>query len=190
MEQSTGTTLLRRAREGSREALNDLFERYSARLLAVIRLRMGRGLRSRLDSRDILGASMLKAFRKLDGFAGDDSRTLMAWLARIAENELRDQADFHGRGKRDAGRDVVPSGGLDELAADVRTQSSRVVLDERLSQLERALLQLDEPQREVILLRKLEEMSYVEIGRRLNKSPDACRMLLARAMTALTLKMS
>jgi len=30
-------------------------------------------------------------------------------------------------------------------------------------------------------------MPYGEISRRLGKSPDACRMLLARAMTALTL---
>ena len=42
-------------------------------------------------------------------------------------------------------------------------------------------------QRELIVLRKLEELSYREIGERMGKSPDACRMLLARAMTALTL---
>jgi DNA-directed RNA polymerase specialized sigma24 family protein len=41
----------------------------------------------------------------------------------------------------------------------------------------------------VILLRKFEELSFAEIGERLGKSPDACRMLLARAMTALTLEM-
>ena len=30
----------------------------------------------------------------------------MAWLARIAENEIRDQADYHGRQRRDAARRV------------------------------------------------------------------------------------
>jgi len=39
------------------------------------------------------------------------------------------------------------------------------------------------------MLRKFEELSFKEIGERLGKSPDACRMLLARAMTALTLAM-
>ena len=39
------------------------------------------------------------------------------------------------------------------------------------------------------MLRKLEELSFAEIGERLGRSPDACRMLLARAMTALTLKL-
>jgi DNA-directed RNA polymerase specialized sigma24 family protein len=42
----------------------------------------------------------------------------------------------------------------------------------------------------VILLRKYEELPFGEIARRLGKTEDACRMLLARAMTALTLKMS
>jgi DNA-directed RNA polymerase specialized sigma24 family protein len=44
--------------------------------------------------------------------------------------------------------------------------------------------------REIILLRKFEELSFAEIARRLGRSEDASRMLLARAMTALTLKMS
>ncbi len=37
----------------------------------------------------------------------------------------------------------------------------------------------------MVLLRRLEELPYSEIGR----SPDACRMLFARAMTALTAAM-
>ena len=49
---------------------------------------------------------------------------------------------------------------------------------------------LSPPHREVILLRKFEELSFADIARRLGKSEDACRMLLARAMTALTLKLA
>jgi RNA polymerase sigma-70 factor (ECF subfamily) len=76
------------------------------------------------------------------------------------------------------------------LPALTRSALSRVILDERASHLEAALETLSADHREVILLRKFEELSFAEIGRRLGKSEDACRMLLARAMTALTLKMS
>ena len=41
--------------------------------------------------------------------------------------------------------------------------------------------------RQVVVLRKLEELGWAEIARRLEKSEDACRMLLARAMAALTI---
>jgi DNA-directed RNA polymerase specialized sigma24 family protein len=42
----------------------------------------------------------------------------------------------------------------------------------------------------VIILRSYEELSFAEIGARLGKSEDACRMLFARAMTALTMRMT
>ena len=75
------------------------------------------------------------------------------------------------------------------MAGQVRSLLSRIVVDEETARLERALQALEEHQREIILLRKFEELSFREIGGHLGKSPDACRMLLARAMTALTLKM-
>ena len=41
----------------------------------------------------------------------------------------------------------------------------------------------------MIVLRKLEELSWAEVAARMDKTEDACRMLLARAMSALTREM-
>jgi len=187
MDRATTTALLRDARHGSEEALNRLFERSAGKLLALIRLRMGRGLRGQLESRDILQSSLLKAFQSIDRFESDDKQSLMAWLARIAENEIRDQADYFGRQRRDAARLVELDEGLDQLAARVRSQVSQLVFDEATRKVERALESLEDAQREVIVLRKFEELGFAEIGERMGRSADACRMLFARAMTALTL---
>jgi RNA polymerase sigma-70 factor (ECF subfamily) len=189
MSGETSSDLLQRARSGSPEALNLLYERCAGRLLAFIRLRLGRDLRSRLESRDILQATLLKSLEHLGDLKGNETRSLMAWLARIAEHDIRDCADIHHRQRRDAARDTA----IDDdapLAALTRSALSRVILDEQAKQLEEALESLSTDHREVILLRKFEELSFAEIGRRLGKSEDACRMLLARAMTALTLRMS
>ncbi len=188
MDRTETTALLLEAKGGSDEALNRLLERCAGKLLALIRLRMDRGLRTRMDSRDILNASLMKAFQHLDQFEKADGSSLMGWLARIAENELRDQRDYHGREMRDAAQ-VVALDRLDGLEARVRSQTSRLFLKEELNRLEQALQTLDEQHREVILLRKLEELSFAEIGQRMGKSADACRMLLSRAMAALTLEM-
>jgi DNA-directed RNA polymerase specialized sigma24 family protein len=48
---------------------------------------------------------------------------------------------------------------------------------------------MPEAQRELIILRKLEELTFPEIARRLGKTEDACRVGFSRAMAALTLKM-
>jgi RNA polymerase sigma-70 factor (ECF subfamily) len=176
--------LLSRAREGSRDALGELLSLCGERLLSLIRLRLGPALRVQLESRDILQATLLKAVRGFDGFGGGGRASLMAWLARIAENEIRDRADFHQRERRDAARQVELE---DALASDLRSQTSRLVLCERLARLERALESLAPEHREAIVLRRLEELSFPEMGLRMGRSPDACRMLFARAMAALTL---
>ena len=64
MDRTETTALLLEAKEGSDEALNRLLERCAGKLLALIRLRMDRGLRARVESRDILNATMLKAFQR------------------------------------------------------------------------------------------------------------------------------
>lgn len=189
MEREESAALLRSARRGSVEAADALYGRYAGKLLAVVRLRMGPALREQLESRDVLQACLLRSFERLGQLEDSDPGSFVAWFARIVENELRDQVRYHHRQRRDA-RQVVP---LDqahrELEARVRSVLSRILLDERSARLERALESLPDAYREIIVLRKLEERSFADIGRRLGKSEDACRMLLARAMTALTLAM-
>jgi RNA polymerase sigma-70 factor (ECF subfamily) len=190
MTRQESADVLRAARDGSPEALGVLFDRCAGRLLSIIRLRMGRDLRARLESRDILQNTLLKSFQRLDQFEGGDGASLMAWLARIAENEIRDQADFQHRQRRDIAAGVsLDDSHAPPIAATIRSALSQAVLSEEAGRLEQALEALDADHREVIVLRKLEELSFKEIAERMGRSEDACRMLLARAMTALTLRM-
>jgi RNA polymerase sigma-70 factor (ECF subfamily) len=183
----TSADLLRRAKQGSDAALSLLYEQCAARLLAYIRLRLGRELRARLESRDILQATLLKSLAHLHELKGEARESLMAWLARIAEHEIRDRADYHQRQRRDAAREVA----IDDapLAAAARSALSQVILDEQARRLEDAMDTLLPAHREVILLRSFEELSFPEIAQRLGRSEDAARMLFARAMAALTMAM-
>jgi RNA polymerase sigma-70 factor (ECF subfamily) len=183
------TTLLLDARGGSAEALNRLLAQCGPRLLSLIRLRMGPGLRGRMESGDLLNATLLRAFRSFDSLEAEHTPSLMAWLSRIAESEIRDQVDRARAQRRDAALELPLNTGAASLAAELRSQTSRLLLSERSRRLEAAIEQLPEDQREIVLLRKYEELGFREIGERMGRSPDACRMLLARAMTALTLRM-
>ena len=187
MDRAESTALLRAARAGSADALDQLYAQVVGRLLGVIRVRMGPSLRARVESRDILQATLLRSFERIDQFEGDTGRSLMSWLTRIAENEIRDRADHAHRARRDVAREVPLEPAAAQVAARVRSALSQVVLSEETERIEQAIESLDPSHREVILLRKYEELGFKEIASRMGRSEDACRMLLARAMAALTL---
>jgi RNA polymerase sigma-70 factor (ECF subfamily) len=186
---TTSADLLAHARTGSTEALGALLERCGPKLLALVRLRLGPSLRRELESRDVLQSALVRALAGFDRFEGAHGGSLMAWLGRIVENELRDLAAHHGRQRRDAALRVSleESPQAAQLAGNLRSQTSLVAWSEERAALERALETLAPEHREVIILRALEERGFAEIGAKLGRSPDACRMLFARAMTALTL---
>jgi RNA polymerase sigma-70 factor (ECF subfamily) len=178
--------LFEQARQGTPEALDAFYERCARKLLPLIRLRLGRTLRREMESRDILQAVLCKSFQRLDQVG--DPGAVMGWLARIVENEIRDQADFHQRQRRDAAR-RAPLDDAAEVPSPVRQALSLAILGEQAEALEAALDALPESARELIILRKLEELTFPEIARRLGRSEDACRMAYSRAMATLTLKM-
>jgi RNA polymerase sigma-70 factor (ECF subfamily) len=182
--------LFRRARQGSREAINHVFDRYGERLHALVRLRLGARLRRHIDSCDVVQTTMLKAFQIFDRFEGSRSASLMAWLGRIAENEIRDQADFYERHKRRDDFETPLEGKLGALQAEVSSASGRLYVKEQMERLERAFEFLSTDHREVILLRNLEELTFQEIGERLHRSAEASRKLHDRAMANLAILLS
>ena len=181
--------LVRDAVAGRPEAVDALYARVAPRILSYVRMRMGQPLRARMDSRDILQATLLKSFERFGEFQGSGKPALMAWLARIAEREILDRADYHQRARRSPLREA-PLSGEDLLEARVTSVLSRMIRDERAEKLEAAMEGLSDAHREIILLRKFQELSFREIAARLDKSEDACRMLLARALSALTLRLA
>lgn len=180
-------TLYEQARRGTEDDVNAFYERCARKLLPLIRLRLGRSLRREMESRDILQAVLCKSLGRLDNVR--DPTAVMAWLARIAENEIRDQADFYKRQRRDAAK-RAPIEDAADVPAPVRHALSQAIVSREMERLEAALEELPEAQREVIVLRKLEELTFPEIAQRLGKSEDACRMAFSRAMAALTIKLA
>lgn len=187
MRPADTTRLFERMRDGSGDAAAAFYERCARKLLPLIRLRMGRSLRADLESRDILQATLLKSHQRIAQVR--DPAAAMGWMIRIAENEIRDQVDRHRRERRDTARRAPLDAAID-VPAPVRQALSQAILTEEADRLERALEALPDDQRALIVMRKLEERSFAEIGSTLGKSPDACRMAFARAMTALTLAMA
>jgi RNA polymerase sigma-70 factor (ECF subfamily) len=102
--------LVRRAQDGDRDALAALVLRYQDRVRRLVRIRMGPKFVGVLDSVDLAQETWLAALRGLQGFRLRDHSSIIAWLARIAENQVLDAADRLNTAKRDRRREVPLSG--------------------------------------------------------------------------------
>jgi RNA polymerase sigma-70 factor (ECF subfamily) len=183
------------AKEGDQPAIDQLCLIYGERVRRIIRLRIDRKLRPKVDSVDIVQDALVLALAGLKDFTYRDEGDFLRWLSRIAENKLHDIVDrFHAE-KRDIRREtpfkkVEPNmeDGSAGVAGPLQTTTPSVLLSkkEQLDRLERAIDALKPEYRQVILLSRVERLSQEEIGARLGKSKGAVAMLLSRALMALT----
>ncbi len=184
--------LLRRAQAGNAEALDALFQKYYERVRRVVRMRLGRQLRSRLDSGDILQETFLAALKSFDRFEVRDESAFVHWLSRIAEHQIRDAADYHGAQKRDMARQVPLDAGDDSrrLGIDLVSQgmlpAEAVSRDEDTALLEDCLADMPDEYRELIIMREYVGASWETIAEETGRpSPDAARMKHSTAMVEL-----
>ncbi len=184
--------LVHAAQSGQRAALDLLFERYLPRVRQVVALRLGRSVRILGDVDDVVQDALMKAFRGLQGFEERSEGTFCNWLSRCAEAAVVD-AVRHERARKRGGAKVPRISELDpgDLSSSIFAGSeptpSNVARGKELNEkIERALLSMEPHQRELIILRKLEGMSYAEIGTALGiKKEVTVRVACTRALRKL-----
>jgi len=183
------------AKEGDRSALGQLCEVYGERIRRIIRLRMGKELRSKLESMDLVQDALLSALEGLGDFTYKNEGDFLRWLGKIAENRIRDNLDRLHADKRDIRKEVpildntlAGENGHAQVFEPARKTTPSMILSQKedLDKLEKAIDKLRSEYREVIILAKIDGLSYKEIGDKLGKSADAAGHLLLRAMVALT----
>ncbi len=183
------------AKDGDESALEQLCRVYSERVRWIVRLRMGGEIRSKLESMDLAQDVFVSALRDLGNFTYKNEGDFLRWLSKIAENRLRDNLDKLHAYKRDIHKEVRfdshrPTTGESFAGTvepiDLTTPSAIMSKREDLARLAKALDALKPEYRKVIVLTKIEGLSYKEIANRLGKSSDAVRMLVSRAIAALS----
>ncbi len=183
------------AKDGDKSAISRLYGVYAERVQWMVRLRMSKKLRSKLESMDVVQETLVHALSGLGKFTYKNEGDFVRWLSKIAENELRGNLKKLHAEKRDIRKEVrldshrsTTGGGFAGVAGPIGTTTPSVIMSQKedLAKLEKAIDRLKPEYREAIVLTKIDGLSYGEIAERLGKSPDSVRMLATRAMAALT----
>lgn len=184
--------LLAAARTGKQEALGELLEFSRSYLHLIANQELEAGLRPKLAAADVVQQTFLEAQTHFDEFQGNSQAALLAWLRQILRHNLADvRRHYVEAEKRSISRerslesDHPFTSAFAKLPAKNASPSAELMREEQAALVDRALSQLSATDQEVLRLRHEEQLKFAEIGQRMNRSPDAARMLWWRAFEKL-----
>jgi RNA polymerase sigma-70 factor (ECF subfamily) len=169
--------LAERAQAGDKAALGDLFQTYRERLEAGIEVELqSRGLGC-VDAEEILQETFLQAVESVGRFRWKGGDSFYLWICGIARNLVSRATKKHLRARTIQLPEQVPATGA--------PPSKLLRRQERFDRLEEAFALLPPDYREVLRLARLEGLKVREIARRMGRSENAVRHLMARAVLEL-----
>jgi len=186
--------LLHRVAAGEPTAAATLLTRHEARLRRMVEMRLDARLASRLDPSDIVQDVMVEAHKRLARYVERREIPFYPWLRAIAWDKLIEMNRRHIAAERRSVRreaDRLNLSGdsemilINRLAATTRTPNDQLIQREITARVRQAIDGLKPLDREVIVLRHLEELSFPETAAVLQLSESAVYSRYRRAIERL-----
>jgi len=158
-------------------SFDQLVERHQGEVYRYV-LRMAR---DEQVARDVLQETFLRAYRAFERL--DERTARRAWLYRIAHNTCLNYLTRR--------RPTTSLDGVAETMRGSRADDPAAIAEgrEELAGVERAIAGLPTRQRAALLLRRVEGLSYIEVGSALGCSPETARAHVYQAIRALRAKL-
>jgi RNA polymerase sigma-70 factor (ECF subfamily) len=187
--------LLEQASQGDGTARQQLLARHRDRLRQMVAVRLDRRLAARVDPSDVVQEALADAALKLSDYLRRRPLPFYPWLRRLAWERLVKIHQRHLKVRmRSARREEAGGPDLsDESALELAQRlidpgtgpSQRLIRDELRRRVQATLAQLGERDREVLILRYLEQLSTREIAATLEVSEGAVKVRHLRALKRL-----
>ncbi len=195
-ENTVTLELLADAGRGKPEAVNQLLERHRAALRKLIHLRLDRKIARRVDASDVVQDVLLEANERLQEYLADPCMPFHLWLRHLAKDRMIDMHRRHrGAQRRSLDRErslAAPQFGdqssfdlAGQLAASELTPAAASIRRELEQRFLTALDQMDEDDRDILLMRHFEQLGNSEAAEALGLSPAAAGMRHLRALRKL-----
>jgi RNA polymerase sigma-70 factor (ECF subfamily) len=185
--------LVERLRAGDKQVLSELFDMNRDRLKRMIELRLDARLNGRISCSDVLQETYIDAMQRVQHFLKKPDMPFHVWLRLVASQRLVDVHRQHlGAQMRRADHEVhledtiIPQVSSCVMArcfaAQLESPSAQVMRKELLSQVERAFINMDPIDREILALRHFEDMSNDEVAAFLGLQKSAASNRYVRAL--------
>jgi RNA polymerase sigma-70 factor (ECF subfamily) len=172
-------TLVERFKAGDENAFLEIVARHRHRLHAVA----DKILNNHADAEEITQDVFIRAYRGLATFRGDSS--LATWLHRIATNLARNRYWYFFRRRRQSTVSLdcpnTPEAHSDLAAGTDLDPSEETTVNEFDEWVTICLQRLEEPHREILMLRNALDLSYDEIADELSLKIGTVKSRIARA---------
>jgi RNA polymerase sigma-70 factor (ECF subfamily) len=178
------------SRQDSR-ALEELLVRHRPSLREFVEFHLDPRLRTRVDPSDVVQETQMELVRRMQDFLERRPMPFHLWMRKKAyERLLNLRRDHLLRARRAIGREVaLPERSSLLLArpllANTPTPSEAAQARELAERLGRAVARLADADREVLLMRHAEDLSFEEIACLLEVEPAAARKRFGRALIRL-----
>jgi RNA polymerase sigma-70 factor (ECF subfamily) len=167
------------ARAGDMQALGDLLGYFWPDLVGLAWRKFDRIARNEADLDDLIQDTLLAAYESFPSFQNDDLGALRAWIRRIFEYRMLNAVN----------RSRLLGSLPEDILSDDTSASSHARAKESAEFTNRALATLDGRERTVIALIHYEQLSFTDVARLLQLTPDAIRKIHHRASEKLRFRM-
>jgi RNA polymerase sigma-70 factor (ECF subfamily) len=188
--------LVQRAASGDHDASAQLLARHRRRLKKMVGIRMDHRLAARVDPSDVVQEALIQASRQLDRYLQEQPLPFYPWIRQLAIQQL---AIAHRRhiqaGARSLKREeqftpALPDYSAIELAkrllASEHNPLEGMVRQEAVAKVQAVLAQMSDGDREVLVLRFLEQLSAKDAAAVLGLTVNGIKSRQARALQKFT----
>ena len=188
--------LLKDVENGDPAAVNRLLDRHREAVRRMVQMRLDQAVARRVDASDVVQDVLLEASQRLSDYIRSPSMPFHLWLRQLAKDRIIDMHRRHRAAQRrsvDREQNMSSFASDDQSAADLTallrdaelTPAASALRKEMEERFVLALDQLEESDREIVIMRHFEHLGNGEVAEALGLSAPAAGMRYLRAIRRL-----